>query len=559
MLTKDLRNMVRKTTDKINPDIGNGLVVKHMQDAEKYLDEVWTVALKNCIPGLVYKGGKKATPEQEIELLTRKRMSDCSFDIAKNNMYVMRYDFEFRGQPLRPRFYQLPFFENHEAGGTWIGGSRHYVAPVMVDRVISVLNNKIFIKLLKAKNIYSREQYHYRTNIRSKPIEFVQVVWSMIYNGNGEPSPNANRNRVKANTTIAHYLFCKFGVMTTFKKFANCTPIIGQDEINEDNYPSDEWIICSTTGIRPKNVPFYRETPMRIAVKKENYTNMVRSLIAGYFYIVDRFAIRDAHVEHESTTMWQILLGVLLSNNDSSEGKLIGEMQDHISSIDSYVDGIVITQLRKIGYECTDIYDLFALVLEKIDGWINDNDQIGNSRENKEISILYYILNDITKQIFRLYFELNGIKRRTGVENITANAIEQAMSGHLRVGAIYSLNKLHGEVHTQGTSGDNKVLRPTQVLVPQHDTTKMQTNGGSDSTAIATNQFDISFSWVHSLTGMSKAKPSGETRINVCVELGPSAELVYPEEFRDLLTWTKSKMVLGKEIDETIIDDVGDD
>jgi hypothetical protein len=533
MFPNDLREMISATTAKINPAIGDGLAVQHMKQAEKYIHDVWQVASAHFPEGLKYKGFRHPTPREEYDILTRKRLSDCLFDIARNDMYLLRYDFEWRGKPIRPRFIQLPFLG--QAASLYIGGSRHYIAPVLTDRVISVMDSQVFIKLLKAKNIYKREQYYYKTNDLHRPTEFIQVVWSTIYNG--VPEAGANRNRIKANTTIAHYLFCKFGVVETFQRFADCTPVLGQDEINEDNFPPDEWVICSTLGVRPKYVQAYAVTPMRIAVRKKDYSAMVKSLIAGYFYVIDRFAIRQAHVEHGSTTMWRVLLGILLSGSDSSEGKLIAEMHDHISSIDSYVDLIVAEQLRRIGYNCTNIYELFALVLKKYDDWMIENDTVRNSKYDKEISVLYYVCADITKQIFRLYFELNSSRRR----ELSESVIEGLMAKHIRTGAIYSLNKLHGEVHTQGTPGDNKILRPTQVLVPQSETSRLKANAGSgpDSTMNPANQFHMSFAEVHTLTGMSKAKPSGDTRINPFLELSPSGEVLRSGGYRELMDWAQ--------------------
>jgi hypothetical protein len=525
LLPDDLRKAIEARMPKFNPDIANGLAVKHLKYAEEAVDAVWRVAASGFPPGLEYVGCERCTPSEEYAIITRKKGSDCTFDIATNYMYFVKYMFKFNGVPIRPRYQQLPYAK--DGGETFISGSRHIISPVLADRVISVSETTIFIRLLQAKNIYHRTPYHYAVNDEKVRREAAQVVWSNIYNGKLEA--DSSKNRVKAETTIAHYLFCKYGFTETLIKFANCTPITGDESvINELNYPKADWVICSSLGLRPKYVPAFRISPIKVAIKKTEYTPLVKSLIAGFFYCIDRFSIRESHVEIDRPSMWRILLGILLYSADFSEGKLLADINEHISSIDKYVDGIVAEQLERIGYKCTDIYELFALILNKFDDWMLESDQKGNSKYGKELNILYFVLADINRGIFSLYFELRSSKRTA----LNADKIEQLMAKHIKPGAIYSLNKSHGEVSTGGYSGDNKPLRTTAILVPQAETSnRRQSHTASGKDAL----LHLSSAEVQVLLSMSKACPSGATRVSPYLQIDDTGLILRNEDLRALI------------------------
>lgn len=532
MFPKDLQALIDESTPKLNPKIANGLAVDHLKHVESYVDSVFRVAADGFPPGLTYDGCSRCSPSKEYEIVTRKRGSDCVFDIAKNYMYYMEYRFSFNGEPIRPRHIQLPYVE--DGGVLYISGSRHIISPVISDRVISVPDTNIFVRLLKAKNLYHRETYHFSTNQIGGRLESAQVVWSMIYNGKKETSNS--RSRVKANTTIAHYLFCKYGFSETMVKFAGCIPIVGDDDITEENYPSDKWIICESSGIRIKSMGSYKKSPIRIAIRKDEYKPIVKSLIAGFFYVIDRFSTRSSHVEIEQPSMWRILLGIILYGPDHSEGKLLSEINEHISSIDKYVDGIVQEQLRRIGYDCSDIYELFALILSKFDEWMLESDIKGNSKYGKELSVLYFVCSDISRSIFGLYFELRSSKRK----DLNKDKIEKLMAKHLRPGAIYGLNKTHGEVSTGGYSGDNKALRTTLILVPQSETSKRGKSKGHQSTSDPSTLFDASMAEVNVITAMSKAAPSGVSRVSPYLAVDEAGLIIRNPDLVDLIDWTQT-------------------
>jgi hypothetical protein len=532
MFTKDMRDAIDENTPKLNPLIANGLVTEHIKRGEAYVNSVWRVAEESFPPGLKYVGQRRLTPMEEFEQLTRKRNSSPrQYDVAPSDLYFMEFNFTYNNQPLDPVYMRLPYVGD---GGTMrISGSRYVISPVLADRVISIGRNSIFVRLLQIKLTFNRESYYYSTNDPSLSREIVQIVWAKIWNGAVEKLPRDDR--VEANTTVAHYMFAKYGATETFMKFAGANPIFGTEEtVNEALFPQDEWIICSSAEIQQRSNKnrINIRSELKVAVLKTEYTAMTKSLIAGLFYVIDNFTYRRNYLEVDNVNSWRIMLGILIFGKGRNEGALLSDINEHISSMDNYMDGIVVHLMARIGYECNDIYQLFSLILNRIDSWILDGDMRGNSKYDKELSILYTLYFDITSSIFRFYFELKKLQKKNS--DLTAKKIQEVMKT-IKAGAIFALKNSHGEVSSDDFVGDNKALKTTLMVVPQSKTTKAPKQGDHVSLSDPSNQFHASFAEVQVLTAMTKASPSGETRLSPYLNLDDSGLILRNEPLRDLI------------------------
>lgn len=339
-----LMSMVRDDTPKINPDIANGLATKHMLQVEAYIDDVIKAVSKNFPEGLVYAGCQRCTPQEEYGFATNKKSNRRSFDIARSDVYLMKYFFKYDGEMLPPRYMYLPFV--NDGSFINIGGSRFTISPVLSDKVISLGLSNVFVRLLRDKLTFERIPHN--VNINGKR-ETVQVIWSLIYH---KPQNQKNiKPLIKANCSLVHYLLCKYGFSEMFSKFGKCQPVIGGKEINTENYPETEWVICEASGIKPKGVvdPNYTASAIKLAIRIEEFTPMVKSLVAGFFYVVDFFPARVTSNYLNNTRLWIVLMGHILFSGSIGEGKLYNDVSEHFGSLDEYIDTIMHIKLRKLG------------------------------------------------------------------------------------------------------------------------------------------------------------------------------------------------------------------
>lgn len=504
-------------TPKLNPLLAEGLAAGHMQRVEEYVDQVFTLTAKGFPPGLEYHGYKRCTPQEEFRERTRRRDNRQVFDIAESHIYMVSYHFKYMGKDLPEMFLYLPYVG--DAGTIKLGGSLFTISPVLADRVISVGISNVFIRLLRGKVTFMRTPHQIYADDKR---ETVQITHGLIYNKNDRQK--RFETTIKINSVLPHYLFCKYGVKETFKKYGNTDIVIGGPEITPESHPASDWVICESmydkmrhAGVKPKALSraIYDPTVIRVAVRRNDFTPLVRQLVGGFYYVVDHFPDRLTLEHIEATSFWKIMLGNILISGRVNAGILFTDMDEHINSLDEYIDIPVAVNLRDIGIHINDFYDLMVVVMEKFSDWTLEAGDNINSLYNKELSILYYVMYEITSAIFKLYFKLKAGANKIMNEKEVINIFRT----HLRTGLIFSIRKMHGEITASSYSGDNKALKFTSVLVPQQDTNRLKSRKGRTGIEDPTRRLHVSVAEVGGYSNIPKSEPSGRSRLNLFLKV----------------------------------------
>lgn len=536
MFPRSIRDKIVEHTPKLNPSLANGVAIEHVngtingytRNVEHYIDQIMKSAFDGFMPGFEYVGFRRTTPVEEFREITKKRNSSKStIDVARHDAYMVEYKFRYEGANIS-KFIYLPFIG--DAGTIYISGSRFVISPILSDRVISVGLNNAFVRLLKAKLTFNRLSHYFIANgVR----ENVQVAWSEIYNDKAASTIRVKRT-VNGSCTLAHYLFCKYGLDETFKRFGSCTPVVGNAQtITEQHYPIDQWVICHSSGVKPKGFgrSFYEQSELFVAIRKEEYTPMVKNLLGGLFYCTDHFPSRIRPEYVNSTRLWMILLGHLIWSGNIGEGKLYNDVADHIASLDEYIDNLLTANLRDIGYDCPDFYTLLAIIIHEFNDWLLTSDDRVNTMYNKELSVLYYVCYDITSAIFKLYFKLKAAQKK----QLNEKKIVKIMTTILKPGLIFRLSKDHGEVSTTTASGDNKALKLTTILVPQSSSSRNRSRKDKKAISDPTNRLHASVAEVGGYANLPKSDPTGHSRLNLCLQIEPNGVVKRNPKFTQLI------------------------
>jgi hypothetical protein len=534
-----LMSRVIDDSPKINPDIANGLAVKLQSRLEKYLDDIIRGVAKNFIEGLKYLGCKRCTPQEEYEFSIRPtsntQNNKKTFDIARSDLYLVKFEFSYNGVMLPARKMYLPFIG--DAGFMFISGSRFVISPVLSDVVISKGLNNIFIRLVRDKITVERLPHNvYINGVR----ESIQVVWSLIHH---KIKKETNRSGVKANTSLAHYLFCKYGLAETFRRFAGCNVIIGESEINPNTYPPEDWTICSSVKLMPRGKDSsYIGTNIRLVFRNNEFNTLAKNLVAGFYYIVDHFPDRFRVDTLNDTTVWLITLGSILFITGTNSSQYV-DAKEHLESLDEYMDEVVINKLHTINLFCTDIYQLFSIVILNFNDWVIQARDKVNSMYGKELSILYFLLEDITKAFIKLHYRLKKLankKPSDGVsrKKLTERDITNAMMQILKPGIIFFIRKDNIGVSNVSYSGDNKYFEVTSILATQKSNAKKTSSNDKKDTTNPAKRLHVSIAEVGGYLSFTKSEPSGHSQINPYVktrDLGEIVEIVRDTEKITLL------------------------
>lgn len=524
-----------RTVPKFNHAIANGIATTHIPKALTFIDKVWESISREFPEGLVYVGYERCLPTDEYRVGARKRSPTKStkrvetklkkapktaFDVATSMVFLTKFFFRYKGEDLEPRYLYLPFVT--KGGLIEIAGSRFSISPVLQDIVISPDDDNVFAQLLCIKLIFRRLDYTFQVDGRNRS---VQVVWSNIYNKT--PDMKKLQPTIKMETCLAHYLFCKYGVSETFKKYLGINPVFGTEEdIDVFKYPEKDWVICETRGKQPDGNPrmdFVRSR-IRIAIPRNQFNQSVENFVGAFYYLVDHFPRRMILKDIDNLWLWKVLMGHILWTGDMNEGLLHDKVRDHFKSIDQYMDLITQQKLKSIGINVSDTYDFFVHVIENCNSWIlQDSDKI-SSMYGKELSVLSYVLYDITHAIVETNFAIHTAYRRSLSDPrrpLTKKTIEEIFKKKLKPGPIFKITNGRPGVSSIAIPGDNMALKLTSQLVPQTSSSKKGARRDSSSQG-SSKALDVSIAETGGYLNIQKKTPTGRTRLGLWATISPS-------------------------------------
>lgn len=534
-MDKILKNLIEEKTAKVNPLIGNGLACYSGKFVEQTIDERLKETSKGYPPGLKYLGYERCTPLEEFTEKSKKRVAHREYDIAHSDVYMIKLYFSFNDEPLPVKFIYLPFFE--EAGSIMIGGNRWFDTPVIFDRAITPGENSIFVRIHKGRLTFKRFQYPF---LRNEILSTAQIVYGLLYNKNAKQK--LVKPLVRANTAVGHYLFCRYGVTQTFKKFANTDiKIVDLTTIGINDYPEEQYVIYRSTQIPPKsfrNKDLYKGTNLAIIVKKEEDSITAFNLAAAFFYVIDLFVDYFELAFIDNQDLWLVILGHILLSGSYNQGKLYEDMSAHLKSLNEYLDMGDVETLRNLGEDVEDFYDLIAnLMVTYSDRVVKDAKQI-NSFYKKELNILYYLLYEITSNIVLMYFKLMKL---TGTKNLNINTINTIMKEHLSVGMWFKVTRNNGEFNSISYSNDNK-LGITTNLTPQRKVARSGQKSSRWNVNDPTKKLDTSLALVCQFSTASKAEPDGRSKLNPFLKLTNKLTIAVNKELKPLLKQTDEEI-----------------
>jgi hypothetical protein len=194
-------------------------------------------------------------------------------------------------------------------------------------------------------------------------------------------------------------------------KYLGITPTVGYN-LDEELDPL-EWDVYKTQGVPPKGMSRrkkiidWRAPEIQVAIRKSDNTPVALPYIAALFYVADYFPRQISPDLVNLPEGWIAPMGYMLFSENNNRGKIEEAVRKHLSSLDDYADSMVIDNMAAIGLEIKDIYDFFAIITEKFSLWVSNNQDKVNSMYDKELSVLYFVLFDVTKAIFNLFFALH--------------------------------------------------------------------------------------------------------------------------------------------------------
>ncbi len=524
-MDNDLFDVVTRQMPTFNQEVVDGLAVAEMEHVESYIDRVWRCAEMDFPEGLVYNGYRRLSPEEEYRVNSRRGSGPAKLEIARSDVYMVEYLLTWHGQPVGPCFVNLPIIE--DGGIVHVRGAKYSVCPVLADIAISVGTDSIFVPLLRDRITFYRLHHHfYVDGLR----EGVFVVWSNIHHFI-KKATKAGGSRIV--TTLPHYLFAKYGVTEAFLKYTGAHVKLGYSaQMSREQYPVDDWVICSSTRHRPLKLKDNQYAPcdVVIAIPRAEYTPSVANLVAGFYYVADHFPRRVTPEDADETYLWCVLLGISIWGFGGSEGRLADEVENHLRSLNGYVDNEARRDLARENIIVQDIYDLFMYLTDNFTRRVVEAFPNLPSMYDKSLMVLRYAMKDLVLKINMFMYRVKAPKKK----QLTVKDISDRLKGEITPNVVLKFTKGHGEVDPSVSSpGDNKYFKLTSRIVRQVNSSGPRARDLSMTDPA--NFLHCSIPECGSYLTPSGAAPTGHERINPCIELGDGNVVKRHESTRAVL------------------------
>lgn len=519
-MDKSVFDAIHATMPKLNPVLANGFAVSQLQLIEEYLDLVWRQVEKDFPPGLKYAGFRRCTPKEVYDYITKASKGKTrTFDISKSSVYMVRYIFTLNGHEIPDIGYvYLPYVRR--GGICTLKGSDYVISPVLADVGLSVCSDSAFVKWHRAK-ITFRKMSGYVTIDGVRTV--TDIAHSQIYNAAVKRSPVTNT------TTLPHYLFAKFGVIEAFKRIGVDVTVVSRKAFSTNDYSMDLYTSFTTPTFkhnsrsRNKDLGF---SDITLVVPKNQVNATVKSMMACFFYVVDQDPVWITHEHFDQPIIWKVMLGKMVLPETGNRKKTVEHMDNHIASVDGYLDAMALEALHAIGIKgITNIYDFFYYLIDKLPEKIATVGDTISSMYGKRLTVLSYVTEDITIGISSILFDLRREINKPTKKTLTDREIATIFKRCLPYGRILSLNSGKAFIKSVSSSSDCLLHKVTSVITPQ---TECGNGSGAKKRPTFTEEqyAHISNIELGGITNLPDRDPTGKSSLNQMACTTPDGTLI---------------------------------
>lgn len=538
-MSKLMDEIHHRAVHKFNPIVADGVSVHQLRQALEYIDNAFKLSAQSFPPQLKYTGYKVCTPLEEFQFLTSRKTSQ-KIELANSDMVLVNYYFSWEGEELQPKPIYVPFVRR--GGLTDLRGKHFVVLAVLADETLSVSKEDIFVPFLSAKVTFKRKQYWFKVDGQQRT-EY--LVYSKIHNHNPAKQPRRNIRAnlsVKCLSTMAHYLFCKYGVKGTFKKFMDTDVYITDKPVDKEVFPEDKYAVCSSSQIRARSVRVknYKPTDIQVIIERDKLNNGTLGLLCGLFYVLDhypdRFTEEALDNSEDEIRLWRVMLGHVIFRNKDSEGELYNKICAHIESLDQYVDDMTREGLEAQGFMVDDLYDLMMLLIMDFTEILIKTDPA--SMYGKMLAVNRYVLSDIIKAISIFKYKILSITNK----ELTKADINRYLNKNLKPEVILNGSSKQNVLVAQQCAGDNIMFNYTSRVILQENATGVSRRKGAVSFKDPSKLLHVSVAVAGSILALPKAEPTGRTVLNPCMPLDHTYKIKPIESMKPLLTYIQDRI-----------------
>lgn len=533
---RKLREVIKENMTPLNTLLADGIAYEHGKGINNRIDEVCRSMFRSLGRDFKFLEVVRCTPEEtyRARAFASHSTSAMAIDLSRTDAYTVKLCSEYMGERIRDIYVHVPIIRRF--GEMIINNTIYYVIPVLAGMPFSVEENKVFIGLQRHPMVMSKSNY---SMVRDGTRHSADMVRSSLYNKDCTTVTNKLFTRPQY-TSLQHILFAKYGCTEAFKRLFNVEVKV-VDTKDPVEYDKENQSLYTSIGQRPlysdrSKTSDWRASTLGLVIDKEQCTEEVESMVAGFFYTVDLFT--DNYLEPEwadEPDVWKVTLGHILFNKEQSEGIVLKKMDAHIDSLDHYLDITKADELARQGIIVKDFYEFCARMLSYVPLLLRERSV--TSMYGKQFTVLSYLLYNLVYDLNTLSYSIAKERRDKPDQQLTlrkVNGIFQSIKPHVIIKPLTS--KEHPEVITTSLPNDMPPVKITNQVIPQAKAKiKGGAGGGSDATKDKSILFDASIAELGSCMYVTKGEGSGRNKLNLQVQCTPEGVPIPRPEYQRMI------------------------
>jgi hypothetical protein len=544
-----LHKVLIDNSPDISENVVNGLATKIIPEAPAYLDKIIKSVFKSAPEGFRYLGYRKLSPDEVYNSLFSGKNKTVVYNIAKNNLYTIELIFDYEGSRIK-RHLLLPYVL--DGGIITLSDTKYHIVPVMSDTVISVGDNEVFIKLLRDKTNVYRDNKNIKVNGK---VTNAQILYSNLCRAK---VTSAKTNLSKTVTPLSGYVLGDLGLVDSFKRYLNITPIFTTAPISDADRA--DYIVYESNKIKPKSLKDNKyeghDFKILIDINAEIHKpTLLENFIAGIFYMLDIFPaytfdlmtllqVESPENKRKEILLWRMILGRLAYKDYYSLDRVYTLMEEHFSIISCYNDEWVKSKLTEIGIRIETFFDLLVEVLDRFNIWLLERKESNNTIDKRYLDIPYYILCELIIGINKTVFETKRKKERGLSETEVINIFNKNLSP-TKIFKVMKSSGMNIALMLVDSTSDNKYAKITSIFEEQSRGNGV-TRGTNNQFPEATRHIASDDIIVGSFLYLGKNNPSPKFRANLFVNVDVKSGRVITTEQQKKTIAKLDTMLKGK-------------
>ena len=380
-----------------------------------------------------YIGHKFLTPEQILAEDARMPKFSNYIEVQRTEQALCELEFEYDDTRFFTQVYIPYLFED----ALIVNGNRYYVMFALTDKIFYhiVKNHGIGIKILCAHLRFWR-MFRYSIKSKTKKVYGDNIIVTKIHLRDYQYTAD------DLQTAALLYPLVKFGLKGMLLQY-EIDPYQIQIVNEEKEDPDFEYFYIPITNIIEQadwNGIFLKVHKDLLAISTESSNRIKMQIVVSLHYILtyfsrcrntiytDRIKLVQYLTQDPDNMVYKVILGkTVFGINYESEIQVAGHIQDHLQSLEIYMDPATKEKLRLLGIECEDVYDLIKYVMFNLDEYVAN--YFPSNIYDKQMNVLDLLLGNMVNSLFtRIYQKTNN---RKGDKPFTISQIASS----LRIGS----------------------------------------------------------------------------------------------------------------------------